>query len=348
MSDSRKPLSSETIAIADALEDVNEAVLAHEWGDGLPVVPPTEERVWRMVDGSGRAADEVIGTVGPMQGIASVEKIAVNAVMAGCRPQYMPVLIAAVKGIQAPEFNIDAVQGTTNPCAVGLILNGPIRHALQVNCGRGCLAPGAQANATIGRAMRLILHNLGGAKGALMDKAIHGFPGKFTFCFGEDEEHSPWEPLHVERGFSRQQSTVTVFAPSGTLNVLTATCVNLHDMLILMADAMCQMGSNNVLLGRGEPGMLMTSGHATLAARAGMNKLDVKTYFYEHSAFPASRLSPDLVRQERIEPVIKNGMVHMARRPEDIMVVVAGGPEPYHAVFLPTFGDSWMVSTEIV
>jgi hypothetical protein len=345
---SRPPLQSEVIEVEDSPEGVHAEVLAREWGDGLPVVPPTAERVWRMIEASGRAADEVIGTVGPMQGVATVEKIAVNAIMAGCRPAYMPVLIAAVRGLQEPRFNVDAVQGTTNPCTVALLINGPMRHTLGVNCGRDCLGPGSQANATIGRAMRLILLNIGGAKDELMDKAIHGFPGKYTCCFGEDEEHSPWEPLHVERGFAPQQSTVTIFALSGTLNVLTATCVHIRDMLVLMADAMNHMGSNNILLGRGEPGMLMTSGHADLAARQGMSKLDVKRFLYEHSAFPKSRLSKDLVRQQRIKPVIKDGMVHVARRPEDIMLVVAGGPEPYHAVFLPTFGDSWMVTTEIV
>ncbi|MBI2871658.1 MAG: hypothetical protein HYY00_00525 [Chloroflexi bacterium] len=345
---SKGRLASDVVEFEDSLERVNEEVMRRGWGDGLPVIPPTEERVWRMVEACGRDPQVAVGIVGPMNGVATVEKIAVNAVMAGCRPEYMPVLIAAVGCLQERQFNIDAVQATTNPCAVGVIINGPVRGTLSINCRRGCLGPGAQANATIGRAMRLILLNVGGAKNELVDKAIHGFPGKYSFCFGEDEENSPWEPLHVERGFKPEQSTVTVFAPSGTLNVHTATCVHWKDMLMHMADGMGQMAGNNVLLGRGEPGIIVTSGHASLAIREGMSKQDVKRFLYEHSAFPESRLSPDLMRLERIEPVIKDGMVHVARRPEDIMVLVAGGPEPYHAVFLPIFGDSWMVTKEII
>ena len=343
---SRPSLSSAKVSLDDSPEAVYAHVMSQGWGDGLPVVPPTEERVWTFIQESGLASDHVVGVVGPAEGEATVEKIAINAVMAGCLPEYMAVIIATVEGVCEEQFNLGGVQTTTNSCGVGLIINGPIRRTLDVNCGRSCLGRGSRANATMGRALSLVLMNVGGAKPGDVDKATHGSPGKYTLCFGEDEESSPWEPLHVERGFSADESTVTVNSFNGTLNTLTITYLNIVDMLWVMARDLGQMGSNNLHLGKGEPGLLITPGHARLAAEGGMSKQDVKQYIYDNSGFPASELRP-MVRSHRLEPVIVDGIVHQTRRPEDVMLVVAGGPEPYHATFMPTFGDSWAVTKPI-
>ncbi len=339
-------LRSERIDVEDSPEAVFDYVMSQGWGDGLPVIPPTEELVWRMVKGAGLPADRVVGALGPVKGEATVEKIAINGAMAGCLPQYMPVLVAAVEAVCEEQFNLDAVQTTTNPCGVGIIINGPIRHRLSVNCGRNCLGPGSRANATIGRALSLILRNVGGACPGEVDKATHGSPGKYTLCFGEDEENSPWEPLHVERGFQRDESAVTVNSFNGTLNTITTTYLEIRNMLGVMARDFGQMGSNNLHLGKGEPALVMTAGHAQLAAKAGMSKADVKRFIYDNSGIPVSQLWP-MVRRHRIEPVTVDGVVHQTRRPEDVMIIVAGGPEPYHATFMPTFGDSWAVTKVI-
>ena len=339
-------LSSHQVEVEDSPEALLDYVLSQGWGDGLPIVPPTEDRVWAMVHGSGLPAAHAVGEVGPGGGEATVEKIAIGAVMAGCLPRYMPVLVAAVEAVCDPRFNADGVLSTTNPCTVGVIVNGPVRLDLDLNCGRNCLGPGRRANATIGRAIYLVMLNVGGARPGDVDKAIHGFPGKYTLCFGEDEENNPWEPLHVERGFGREESTVTVNSFNGTLNVITTTYQNIQDMLWVMARDLGQMGSNNVHLGGGEPGLMLTSGHAQLAADQGMSKADLKAYIYENSGFPKSLLRP-MVRRNRIDPVIAGGLVHQTRRPEDLKLVVAGGPEPYHAVLMPTFGDSWSVTRPV-
>ncbi len=344
---SEPPLESGVIDVEPSLEAADDALYERGTTDGLPIVPPTEERVRRMIEAVGRDAGDVVARVGPAQGEATIEKVAINGVMAGCRPEHMRVLIAAVEAMTDLPFNLDSVQATTNPCGVALILNGPVRGELDVNTGRNCLGPGRRANAVLGRAVRLILTNIGGGLPGEVDKATHGFPGKYTLCFGEDEEHSPWEPLHVERGFDAAQSTVTVVSVNGTLNILTSSFIHIDDMLNMMADAMSVIATNNAMLGKGEPVLLMSAGHAGLCAGRGMSKLDAKRYLYERCGFPESHLPAEMVRRERIADVITDGVVRPVRRAEDILLVVAGGPEPYHATFMPTFGDSLAVTRAI-
>ena len=341
------PLESDVIDVEASLEAADDALYERGATDGLPIVPPTEGRVRPMIEAAGRDAGHVVARVGPAQGEATIEKVAINAVMAGCRPEHMRVLIAAVEAMTDPVFNLDSVQATTNPCGVALILNGPVRLELDVNTGRSCLGPGRRANAVLGRAVRLILTNVGGGLPGEVDKATHGFPGKYTLCFGEDEENSPWAPLHVERGFDAAQSTVTVVSVNSTLNILTSSFIHINDMLDRMVDALSVTATNNAMLGKGEPVLLIASGHADLCVRQGMSKLDAKRYLYERCGFPESRLPADMVRRERIAAVTVDGVVRPVRRAEDILLVVAGGPEPYHATFMPTFGDSLAVTREI-
>src|SRR5437588_1028857 len=207
-------LKSRRIEIADA-EDEMDALFDRGWTDGLPVVPPTEERVLRMLEGTRRAPDEVVATVPPDLVEVTVEKVAINAVMAGCRPEYLPVVLAAVEATCNNEFNIHGVLATTMPVGPVLIVNGPIRRAIGMNSGVNVLGPGNRANATIGRALQLVVRNVGGGRPGEVDRATMGNPGKYTFCFAEDEEGSPWEPLAVERGLRPGASAVTLFAGEG-------------------------------------------------------------------------------------------------------------------------------------
>jgi hypothetical protein len=293
--------------------------------------------------------DRVVARMDPRGGPATVERIAINAVMAGCRPEYLPVLIAAVQAVSDPAFNLHGIQATTNPVAPLLIVNGPIRQKLGVNSRRNALGPGARANATIGRALRLCLINIGGGVPGTVDKAILGMPGKYTFCLGENEEESPWEPLHVEQGFTKRESTVTAVGVQGTNNVLClAGVAEAH--LMLVADALATLGHNNVLFGRGNPVVFFSPGHARLFVEQGfVTKQSVKEFLYERSKIPVDRFPPQEVLpiHPMGERTIMEGKVCVARRPEDIFVVVAGGPEPYHTTLCPSFGDSWAVTKTI-
>jgi hypothetical protein len=173
----------------------------------------------------------------------TLEKIAINAVMAGCQPASMPVLIAVVRAVADPAFNLTGIQATTNPVTPLIIVNGPIRQQLGINCGYGCFGPGWQANATIGRALRLLLINVGGGIPGGRDMAVMGQPGKYTMCVGENEADSPWEPLHVARGLQPQQSAVTVVGVSGCFNTMGTS--QSEAMLRELAEALSFTGSND-------------------------------------------------------------------------------------------------------
>ncbi|WP_089720179.1 hypothetical protein [Candidatus Entotheonella palauensis] len=210
---------SDVIELSDDFEAFNDYAMAQGWSDGLPLIPPTEARVERMLQGYERTSGSVIAHLPVEEAPCTVEKLAINAVMAGCKPSYMPLLIATVQAVVDPAFNLTAIQATTNPVTPMIIVNGPIRQQLGINSGYGCFGPGWQANATIGRALRLLLINVGGAVPGVQDMSVMGQPGKYTMCVGENEEESPWEPLHVERGLQPRQSAVTVVGISGCFNI---------------------------------------------------------------------------------------------------------------------------------
>jgi hypothetical protein len=208
---SDSPIRARRIEIASADDDA-EFMFDQGFSDGLPLVPPTPERVMRMLAGTRRGAQDIVAVVAPNMAPATVEKIAINAVMAGCRPDYLPVVIAAVEAVCTDEFNIHGVTATTMGAAPVMVVNGPIRHRIGMNMKLGALGAGSRPNATIGRAVRLVIRNVGGAKPGGVDRSTLSSPLKFTMCFAEWEEGSPWSPLHVERGFQAEDSVVTVFA----------------------------------------------------------------------------------------------------------------------------------------
>jgi hypothetical protein len=212
-------LRSRRIDIA-ALEDEIDAMYDRGWSDGLPVVPPTEIRVLRMLEGTTRSPDDIVAVVPPDLVECTVEKVAVNAVLAGCRPEYLPVVLAAVEAACTDAFNMHGLLATTMPVGPVMIVNGPVRRALGMNSGVNALGQGNRANLTIGRALQLVVRNVGGGKPGGVDRATLGNPGKVGFCFAEDEEGSPWEPLSVARGFAPGTSTVTLFPGEGPRSVV--------------------------------------------------------------------------------------------------------------------------------
>lgn len=240
-----------------ALEDEMEALFSKGWTDGLPVVPPTEARVLAMLEGTTRAPQEVVAVVPPDLAPCTVEKIAINAVMAGCKPEYLPVVIAALEAACNDTFNIHGVLATTMPVGPVLVVNGPIRRALGMNSGKNVFGQGNRANSTIGRALQLVIRNVGGGRPGEVDRATFGNPGKLSFCFAEDEEGSPWGPLSADLGAPAGMNTVTLFPGEGPRSIVDqlsrepeslarsfALCLRTlhHPKLVLGFDAILAVG----------------------------------------------------------------------------------------------------------
>ena len=327
--------SSEFVEVADTLEDIIDLYESRHWTDGLPIVPPTVERVEAMIEGTGRAGSDVVAVLAPGHGAATVEKIAINAVMAGCRPEYMPVLVAVVEALADPAFNLQGVQATTNPVAPLLIVNGPARLQLGFNSGYGCFGPGCRANATVGRAIRLILINIGRAIPGEGDMAVAGHPGKYTFCVAEHEEENPWEPLHVERGLPRESNAVTVVGISGFINTLQAT-------VEALSEAITFSGSNDYRFG-GCSLFALNPAQAKLLASSGLDKAILKREIFERSHkrvrdFARQWLEP---RADELSLDDPESLVPVARSADELMVIVAGAAGAgNHSLVLPSFANS--------
>jgi len=333
-------LSAQRCKIPDSWEEIYDFVCQQRWGDGLPIVPPTEERVRRMIEYVGREPNEVIATIPPANGEATVEKIAINAVMAGCRPEYMEVIISAVEAITEPDFNLDGIQHTTNPTGTLAIINGPIRKKLDVNCTWGCLGPGWRANATIGRAVRLIQINSGAVPGEA-SRALHATPAKYTFCFGEDEEGSLWDTLQAERGFDREASTVTMVASQDVRNCLTLHMgANVELYLRSAANALSAAASNSMAMGEGEPVIVFTAAHVRALMEHGFSKSDVKQYIFEHAKMPLEQYVSIRGKDCLFYARVVDDMVLPCEHDGDIILVVAGGAESGHVLVMPSWGHS--------
>lgn len=312
------------------------------WTDGLPVVPPTEERVAAMLDGTGLARDLVIAKIPPAWAEATVEKIAINCVLAGALPSYLPVVIAAVRAMTNPALNLNGMQCSTHLSTPLVVVNGPIRTALGMNSGSNVFGQGNRANATIGRAVKLILTNIGRAIPGVTDKATLGHPGKYTYCIAENEEQSPWDPLHVERGLKREQSAVTVFGCEAPHNINNQASRNAFDLCHTIADTMATLGKN-MLYAQGEVMVVMCPSHAETIAADGWSKLHVKEYLYEKARKPLRlvKLGGLYGREVSrnfwprwVSRTDEEEMVPLVRRPSEITLVVAGGPGR-HTAFLP-------------
>lgn len=334
-------LVSQHIEVADEFEAVQHLYLERGWSDGLPVAPPTPERVTALLSATDLDPQHVVAEIPPNWGAATVEKLAINAVMAGCLPEYLPVLIAAVEAISDPAFNLYGVQATTHPCAPLIIVNGPIREALGLNCSSGAYGPGWRANATVGRALRLVLFNVGGGYPGVGDMATQGAPSKYSYCVAENEEQNPWEPLHVERGFRPEQSTVTVLAGEPPHNINDHSGRSAVDVLTIVAGAMAVTGANNAYTG-GETLLALGPEHAQTIAKDGFSKRDVKEWLHEHARIPLERYTRDTM-MERFRR-IPDAPVPMVTTPDDLAVIVLGGPGK-HSSWVPTFGGTTRSAT---
>ena len=313
------------------------------WSDGLPVIAPTEQRVEAMLEYCDRDPLEVLSVIAPRQGEATVQAVAVCAVMAGCEPRMFPALVAAAQGIGRPEFNISGVNATTHPNTVLMLLNGPLARAMGAHGGMGLFGPTFETNATLGRALRFVQLNIGGATPGLGDRATQGTPAKFSFCFAENEAESPWAPFQTTRGFSAEDSTVTVYACEGPHNIQDHGSNTGLGIMQTIVGSMGQAGSNNIF-SRGDALLALTPEHAAVIHGDGWTREKMQEYIFERARFPADRLSVELIDHinERIDPdaptFLKDWLIEIVDNRESIHIIVAGGPGK-HSSWMPGFGD---------
>ena len=324
------------MALRARVEDTPEAVesLLRERGmtDGLPVVAPTPERVEAMLRGAVGPPDRSLGDVPPLNAPATLEKVAVNAVMAGCDPSYMPVLVAALEAFLDPVMNAHAIQTTTNPVGPMVLVNGPVRQRIALNCGAGCFGPGTRANATIGRALRLILVNLGGAAPGAVDKAPLGWPGKYhSCCIGENEEESPWEPFHVERGLGAEESAVTVLPVNGMWPITDMS----PDPEMVLHHVAHGLGVSGPCGGHRAPDgfetvLVMSPVIAKMVAERLPTKRALREHLFEHARVPLDHYPP-YRREETLAQLAERGItlrderIPVCLEPDQFVVLVAGG-----------------------
>ncbi len=353
---------SDGVDVDDPWEAI-EACYAQGWTDGLPVVPPTQPLVDRMLAAGPWRSDHVL-LFEPARGQSvTALKAAINAVMAGCRPEHFPVVGAALTAIGAPEFELHGPATSTGGAALMVIVNGPVRKRLGLNGGANLFGPGVRANACIGRDLRLVLLNCLECRPGVLDKSTQGWAGKYSLCFAENEESSPWEPLSVARGFRPDQSTVTVFAAESGHNVLSHGTQSPERLLTLFADVMAGLGS----LSPGRTVIVFAPEHAEHLRRAGWDRARTRAWLYAH----ASRSLADLKRAGKVEPAFFTNpqlrewiygpgagppvasigsdaseriapedeavRVHRGLGPEDILLCVGGGEAGGHSAFFPSW-----------
>ena len=317
-----------------------EAYFERGWTDGLPVVPPTEKSIAQMLAGAALRGDEVVGEIPERGVVIRAEKLAINAVMAGCRPEYLPVVVAAIRGLCHRDFAYHGPASSTGGSAMVLIVNGPIARHIGVNSGNNAFGQGTRANATIGRAVRLVMMNVMNTRPGFLDRAVFGNPGKYSFCFAENEVDHPWEPLHVERGHRADESTVTVYASNSLNLVYNQLAAEPEPLLRCVADALCHLGTPN-LRGFNQSLLVLAGEHTDILRQSGWSKRDVRAFIMEHARRTIGDLKRAARRPGAIEPDDETAYKYAFERPEDILIVCAGGQAGSWSACLPGWGNKW-------
>ena len=334
---------------ADEFSELNEWFYLRGWTDGLPIVPPTEVRVREMLKGSDLPADFVVANLDPMSGQVTIGKIAVNAVMAGCRPEYMPVLIAAVELVAKPEFDLKGHATTTNPDVPMLIISGPIVKQLDINSGTNTLGRGWQANASISRALHLIIQNVGGSWPGVTDMSTIGQPGDFAMMIAENSEANPWNPLHMELGHPRAANVVAVIAAEGTHSILG---IGQSDEGYLKIVAAHLAGLEKPY--RGTMLLIIAQDTATMLAEKGWTREKIVAYITDYAKIPFK-----LYKERYLDTsVLRKGMPDWVFRVKDpetmipnplidkLLVLVAGGTGE-KSTLIPGWSNAGIMSKEI-
>ncbi|GIU93370.1 MAG: hypothetical protein KatS3mg011_2276 [Acidimicrobiia bacterium] len=320
--------------------EVQEHFFAAGWTDGLPVVPPTPERVAAMLEAGWVERDEVIGAVPQRNREVTAEMAAIQAVMAGCKPEYFPVVIAALQAMLDPGFNANAAVTSTGGAALCVVVSGPGAQALGLNSRHNALGPGNRANATIGRTLRLVALNLLDARVGKLDGSSLGHPGKYTFCFAEDPPPEPWTPLRVDLGFGEDDTTVTVLASEGPRQVANHLNENGRDICLTFAAA--ARTPSTYAVGKGHQAIAVFGPeHRQACIASGMSKADVRNLIYEESRIAPAELERWGVLLERgyqhdMTPDADGKLATIAS-PDDLFVVTAGGEGAGWSAYIPAW-----------
>jgi len=331
----------------DDLADAIDLAFERGWTDGLPVIPPTEARVRAMLDAAALAPDYQITFITNRNVAVTAEKAAINAVMAGCRPEYFPVVVAAVEGIGDPKWAYHGPGTSTAGAAVLMIVSGPIARELDINSGDNLFGPGWRANLTIGRAVRLIMRNVCGSRPGTLDRGTLGHPGKLSYVIAENEQDSPWTPLHVERGFAAHQSTVTVMAAEAPHQFYNQLSNSAEGVLTTLADDMRISGN---VMGQPQYAVVLAGEHTRTIANGGWKKADIRTFLFEHTHNSLAHLKRTHRMAGVVEPGDESRMRPLVETPDDILVVAAGGRAGAFSAYIPGWASkrsSQSVTTEI-
>jgi hypothetical protein len=316
----------------ESLDAAMELCYAKGWSDGLPVVPPTEPAVRAMLEAGGLAPDAEVAYLSQRAVGITAEKVAINAVMAGCKPEYMPVVVAAVEGIGDPRWSYHGPGTSTGGAAVLMIVNGPIARELDINAGDNLFGPGWRANLTIGRAVRLVMRNVACSLPGLLDRSTVGHPGKLSYVIAENEAESPWTPLHVERGFRAEQSAVTVMAAEGPQQFYNQLSSTAEGILATLADSMRISGN---VMGQPNYCVVIAGEHMKTIAGSGWGKKEIREFVWKHTQNSHAHLKRTNRMAGAMEPGDEERLRPLVASPDDILVVAAGGRAGAFSCFIP-------------
>ena len=339
-------LSSKRHHVPDTV-DLVEFCWEQGWSDGLPVVPPTVDRVETMLAAAGLDAKQEIGFITHRSVSITAEKVAINALMAGCKPEYMPVVVAAVEGIADPLWSYHGPGTSTGGAGVLMIVNGPIARELDVNAGDNLFGPGWRSNLAIGRAVRLVMRNVCGSLPGLLDRGTLGHPGKLSYVIAENEAESPWAPLHVERGFRPEQSTVTVMAANGPCQVYNQLSNTAEGVLTTLADNMRISGG---VMGQPNYAVIVAGEHMRTIAGSGWDKKQIRQFLWEHTQNSHAHLKRTQLMPGAVQAGDETKMRPLVDKPEHFLVVAAGGRAGAFSAYVPGWGshrNSQAVTKEI-
>jgi len=322
-----------------AVGDVGDAIeLCYEkgWTDGLPVIPPTPDRVYAMLEAAHLESQHQVAYIAHRVVSVTAEKVAINAVMAGCRPEYMPVVMAAIEAIGDPKWSYHGPGTSTAGAAVLIVVNGPVARELDVNAGDNLFGPGWRANMTIGRAVRLVMRNVCGSRPGALDRGTLGHPGKLSYVIAENEAESPWLPLHVERGFRSEQSTVTVMAaeaPHQFYNQLSSTA---EGILTTLCDDMRISGN---VMGQPQYMIILAGEHMRTIGRGSWTKAQIREFVFAHTQNSHAHLKQTYRMSGELKAGDETRMRPLVESPDDILVVAAGGRAGAFSAYVPGWGS---------
>src|SRR5881396_516088 len=330
-------LTSKRHAVEGSLDDAIEFCFQQGWTDGLPVVPPTAPKVARMLEAARLDPKQQIAFVEHRAVSITAEKVAINAVMAGCKPEYMPVVVAAVEGIADPRWSYHGPGTSTGGAGVLMIVNGPIARELDINAGDNLFGPGRRSNLAIGRALRLVMRNVCGSMPGLLDRGTVGHPGKLSYVIAENEAESPWTPLSVERGFRPEQSTVTVMAAEGPHQFYNQLSSTAEGILTTLADNMRVSGN---VMGQPHYALVLAGEHMRTIVADGWDKKRIRQFVWENTQNSHAHLKRTNRMTGTIEPGDEQKMRPLVASPDDILVVAAGGRAGAFSCFIPGWSSA--------